>query len=154
MAVLDRPFTSFNFRVSLLLDGSGEPLCDAAFAECDGLEMSMEVKTLREGGANQRQIHLVGPLSYGQLTLKRGMTADAGLWDWFDRVQRERRLRASGEVVVLASDREREDLRFVLTGCLPIKLKAPGLKGADGGIAVEELQVAYETLRRAPGTGV
>lgn len=153
MAVLDRPFTSFNFRVSLILDGSAEPLCDAAFAECDGLEMSMETKTIREGGGNGRQIHLVGPLSYGQLTLKRGMTADAGLWDWFDRVQRERRLRATGEVTVLSADRLREDLRFTLTGCLPVKLKAPGLKAADGGIAVEEMQIAYETLRRAPRTG-
>jgi phage tail-like protein len=153
MAVLDRPFTTFNFRIALILDGSGEPLCDASFAECDGLEISMELKTIREGGGNQRQIHLVGPLSFGQLTLKRGMTADAGLWDWFDRVQRERRLRATGEVAVLSSDRQRDDLRFTLSGCLPIKLRAPSLSAADGGIAVEELQIAYETLRRAPRAG-
>jgi phage tail-like protein len=149
MAILDRPFTTFNFRVSLLLEGSGTPLCDAAFAECDGLEISMETKTIREGGGNRRQIHLVGPWSFGQLTLKRGVTANDELWDWLDRVQREPRLRATGEVAVLSSDRQREDLRFVLSGCLPIKLKAPALNAADGGIAVEELQIAYETLRRA-----
>lgn len=153
MAILDRPFTSFNFRVRLLLDDSGQELCDASFAECDGLEISMETKTIREGGGNQRQIHLVGPQSFGQLTLKRGMTADDGLWDWLDRVQRERRLRATGEVTVLSADRQREDLRFLLSGCLPIKVKAPALSAADGGIAVEELQIAYETLRRAPRAG-
>jgi phage tail-like protein len=153
MAVLDRPFVSFNFEVRLILDGSSVPLCDAAFSECDGLELSMETKTIREGGANQRQIHLVGPLSYGQLTLKRGMTADAALWDWFDRVQREPELRATGEVAVLSSDRAVEAMRFLLSGCLPIKLKAPMLSAADGGIAVEEMQIAYETLRRAPRMG-
>jgi phage tail-like protein len=153
MAILDRPFTSFNYQVRLILDGSAEPLCDAAFSDCDGLEISMETKTIREGGSNQRQIHLVGPLSYGQLTLKRGMTDDAGLWDWFEQVQRERTLRATGEVILLSSDRARETLRFVLGGCLPIKLKAPMLSASDGGIAVEEMQIAYETLRRAPRTG-
>jgi hypothetical protein len=32
-------FTAFNFHVSILLGDAGDPLCDAAFAECAGLEM-------------------------------------------------------------------------------------------------------------------
>lgn len=146
MAVPARPFTTFNFKVNLLLAGQSDPVCSAEFSECDGLEMSLEPKTIREGGSNGRQIHLVGPVSYGQLTLKRGMTPDFGLWRWFDKVQRDRSLRASGEVLVLSSDRGREDVRFVLTGCLPIKLKAPALNAQDGAVAIEEMQIAYETL--------
>jgi len=41
------------------------------------------------GGNNRRPIHLAGPISYGQLTLKRGMTTDFGLWEWFEAVQRD-----------------------------------------------------------------
>jgi phage tail-like protein len=111
--------------------------------------MTMEPKTIREGGGNGRPIHLPGPVSYGQLTLKRGMTTGFDLWSWFERTQVERGLRASGEVLVLSSDRTREDLRFVLTGCLPVKVKAPSLSAADGAVAIEELQVAYETLHLA-----
>ena len=146
-----RPFTTFNFKVSLEREDQGTPLCDAEFSECDGLEITMEPKTIREGGNNARPIHLAGPVSYGQLTLKRGMTANFDLWNWFEQVQQDRRLRVSGEILVLESDRSRTNVRFVVSGCLPIKLKAPALSAKDGQIAIEELQIAYEQLHLEPG---
>jgi phage tail-like protein len=145
---LTPPFTAFNFRVELTLREGGQPLCAAAFAECNGLEMTLEAKTIREGGNNSRPIHLIGPVSYGQLTLKRGMTTTPDLWNWFDEVLQDGNhgLRASGEVVVLSSDRSTEQARFILSGCLPVKLKAPALNAKDGLIAIEEMQIAYEML--------
>jgi len=148
-----QPFTAFNFSVEINRGESGEPLANAAFAECDGLEMNMEVKTIREGGSNDRQIRLNGPVAFGTLTLKRGMTANHDLWTWFHDSVADPRLRASAEVVLLAADGSTERARFILTRCLPVKLKAPGLNARDGQIAVEELQVAYETLRFQPGRG-
>lgn len=141
-----RPFTTFNFKVRLQLEGDSQPICEGEFSEVSGLELSLEAETIREGGNNARQIHLVGPVSYGQLTLKRGMTTNFGLWKWFSRVQEERSMRASGDLVMLSPDRSNEDVRFALTGCLPLKLKAPALNAQDGLVAIEEMQVAYETL--------
>ena len=37
--------------------------------------------------------------------------------------------------------------RFVLDRCMPTKLKAPALNAKDGMVAVEELQLVYESLR-------
>ena len=143
------PFTAFNLSVEIN-KGDGAPLVSAAFSECDGLEMTMEVKTIREGGNNTRQIRLNGPLAFGQLTLKRGMTDDFGLWTWFREVTAEPRKRASAEVVVLAADGVTERVRFALDRCVPVKLKAPPLSGKDGQVAVEELQLAYESLKLVP----
>jgi phage tail-like protein len=147
------PFVTFNFRVNLEVPGSGV-LCQAAFSDCDGLEMSMAPKTIREGGNNTRPIHLAGPVTYGQLTLKRGMTADFALWRWFDRSQRERSVRASGEIHVLTPEGERKGevaVKFSLTNCLPVKIKAPALSAKDGLIAIEEMQLVYETLALEEG---
>lgn len=141
------PFTAFNFAVEINRGQDGNALVNAAFAECDGLEMNMEVKTIREGGSNDRQIRLNGPVAYGTLTLKRGMTENFELWKWFKDSVDDPRLRADAEVVLLASDGSSERARFVLSRCVPIKLKAPALNAKDGQIAVEELQVAYETLK-------
>jgi phage tail-like protein len=141
------PFTAFNFAVEIRVPGVSDRLCNAAFAECDGLEMSMEPKTLREGGNNARQIRLAGPISFGTLTLKRGMTASYDLWDWFGAVMVDARLRADATVVVLAANGQAENARFVLIRCLPVKLKAPPLNAKDGMVAIEELQLAYESLR-------
>ncbi len=145
-----RPFTTFRFLVEVKVDGiaNGAHLCGATFSEVDGLEMTMEPKTIREGGNNTTAIHFVGPVSYGQLTLKRGMTNNFDLWKWFARVNSPgyRGVRTRLEVIVVSSDGSKEDARFVAEGCLPTKLKAPALNAKDGQIAIEEMQVVYQTL--------
>jgi phage tail-like protein len=147
------PFTAFNFAVEINVPGIAPKVYNAAFSECDGLEMTMEVKTIREGGNNGRQIRLTGPLNYGQLTLKRGMTAAFDLWEWFSQMLTNPALRADAEVVLLAADGTTERARFVLTRCLPTKLKAPALNAKDGMVAIEELQLAYESLTLRPPGG-
>ena len=146
------PFFAFAFSVEIRRpDVSSGPLCSAAFAECDGLEMGMDVKTIREGGNNGSQIRLAGPRVYGTLTLKRGMTPSFDLWDWVRDSLEQPGLRADISVVILNSvargaGARSPMARFELSRCLPIKLKAPPLNAKDGMVAIEELQVAYETL--------
>lgn len=147
------PFSAFNFSVEIELPGIFSQMCNAAFAECDGLEMTQEVKTIREGGNNGAQIRLPGPYAYGQLTLKRGMTASFDLWDWFGYTLASPETRATIKVVIFAPDGVTERVRFVLTGCLPTKVKAPALNAKDGMVAIEELQVVYETLELVPPSG-
>ena len=150
MAAPTYPFTAFNFSIEINRGADGAPLVNAAFSECDGLDMSIEVKTIREGGSNDRQIRLNGPVSYGQVTLKRGMTENFDLWTWFRDSANDPRLRANAEVVLLAADGIRERARFRLSRCVPVKLKAPALNARDGQVAIEELQMAYETLQFVP----
>lgn len=140
------PFTGFNFAVEINLPGVSQRVCNASFAECDGLEMSMDIKTLREGGNNGRQIRLTGPMNFGLLTLKRGMTASFDLWHWMSKIQQQPGLRADAEVVLFAADGQSVRARFILSRCLPAKLKAPPMNAREGGVAIEELQLAYESL--------
>ena len=150
MAVADdtavHPFTSFNFAVELQVKDALPQVCNAAFSECDGLEMTMEAKTIKEGGNNAQVHRSAGQLGYGTLTLKRGMSATFDLWDWFAKVVEDPSIRADGEVVLLAPDGATERARFVLQRCLPVKLKAPPLNAKDGAVAIEELQLVYESL--------
>jgi len=141
-----RPFSAFNFAVEINRGQDGDALVGAAFAECDGLEMTMEFKTLREGGGNDRQIRFGGPVTLGTLTLKRGMTPNFDLWTWFRDSVADPGRRADVDVVLLAADGATERARFTLARCLPVKVKAPALNAKDGQVAIEELQLAYETL--------
>jgi phage tail-like protein len=144
------PFIAFNFAVEINPGSEGSHLVNARFSDCDGLDLSIEVKTIREGGANDRQIRLAGPVAYGQITLKRGMTADFGLWSWVRDTVNDPRLRADAHIVILAADGVTERARFHLARCIPVRIKAPTLSAKDGQIAVEELQLAYETLQAPP----
>jgi phage tail-like protein len=152
----DTPFVAFRFDVTLLVDNAGplgltNPLCGASFAECDGLEMTMEPKVVREGGNNTNQIHLVGPLSYSNLTLKRGMTGNLDLWKWFNGAAGgpKRGSRATG-IVLMHDASGNPTLRFTLTKCLPVKLKAAALNAKDGVIALEEMQISYDRFTIEP----
>lgn len=144
MALSDRPWTTFNYAVEITPQGDSKPLCEAAFAECDGLDMTMDVQTIRSGGANDRMWRVPAVVNYTNLTLKRGMTANLDLWRWFRRSVEDPYLRASADVIMLASDGKQELARFRLTRCIPTKLKVPALNGKDGAIAVEEFQLAYD----------
>ncbi|MCB0112283.1 MAG: phage tail protein [Caldilineaceae bacterium] len=149
-------FTAFRFDVELRLQqpnslNLSDPLCQAAFAECDGLEMTMEPKTVQEGGFNLRQTHLVGPVTYGTLSLKRGMTSNFDLWTWFSAAASSvaRGLKADGYVTMRNAAGEVQ-VKFKVNGCLPIKIKAPALNAKDGLLAIEEMQLAYSNFTVEP----
>jgi phage tail-like protein len=146
--VPEYPITNFNFLVQLNIpNASGldisSPLCQMEFAEVDGLEMTMEPKTVREGGNNTQQVNLVGRVSYSNVTLKRGVTSNLDLWKWFAAAtgSAARAVRANG-VIVMQDSAGQNRARIDLFGCLPIKVKAPSFNAKDGQVAIEEMQIA------------
>jgi phage tail-like protein len=149
------PFTAFNFAVEISVPDLAPTVCGAAFAECDGLEMTQEVKTVRSGGENAVAYRLAGPAGYGQVTLKRGVTDSTDLWAWMAASLDDPTLRGDGEVVLLAEDGLTERARFVLERCLPVRVKAPPLNARDGLVAIEELGLVCDRISlRSAGGGI
>lgn len=141
------PLRAFNFEVEIQANGQSA-LCEASFSECDGMELTMDVKTIRAGGDNGRQIKLTGPMAFGTLTLKRGMTTNFDLWRWVSGYSRttDQRKRAEVKIVIKTPDGQSAQATFKLSRCVPLKLKAPALNAKDGVVAIEELQLAYESI--------
>jgi hypothetical protein len=100
-------------------EGSEVILCSGAFAECSGLEATMEPKVIKEGGRNWGAHQRAGQVTFATLILKRGMTSTKDLWKWFD---------------------------LVGQGALPVKFKAADLNAKGSDVAVEELHLAHEGL--------
>lgn len=145
------PFTAFSFRVEIWLPGASTPLCNAAFAQCEGLEMRFDVQALREGGSAGRRL-FVEPAAPGHVILRRGMTDSFELWQWCTAVARDRGPRADCRVVVLAPDGATERARFRLRGALPVRLRAPDLNATANEVAIEELELAGESMTFEPTT--
>lgn len=153
---MSNPLGVFNFEVLLDLDdalpGLSSPLCNGAFAECDGLELTMQPTTVEVGGMNDAQQHLIGKVSGGQLVLRRGLTSDLQLWTWFERGTKPGSVvTAHGRVTVMTATGE-PALSFSLEGCLPVRIKAPSLQARGDQVAVEELALVYRRLQ-AGGPG-
>jgi phage tail-like protein len=138
------PFTAFAFAIELRLPGSDRPLCEAAFCECEGLELRREIITARDGGDPTAVRLLPGAESVGRVRLRRGMTSSLDLWDWWERVRRGLSARATCDIVVLSPDLAQERVRFRLHRCLPAKITGPALNAQGNDIAIESLEIACE----------
>src|SRR5271169_706579 len=85
------PLHVFRFHVdfrsdSLTDDDSHDQIgvCSGAFAECTGLEASMEVKTIKEGGRNYGAAQRAGGTTFATVVLRRGISTNRNLYQIFN----------------------------------------------------------------------
>ena len=143
-------FTALRFEVRFTeagRDGAPVEVCSGAFAECTGLEASMEPKLIRVGGLNYGAVQRAGPVSFATVILKRGMTSTRHLFEWFQLVGGGSVAHRRNAEIVMQDMAGAPVLTWGLDNCLPIKFKAADLNAKGGEVAVEELHLAHEGLR-------
>lgn len=148
------PLHVFRFRVEFAEDrvddsGSWEPveLCSGAFAECSGLEATMEPKVINEGGRNYGPAQRAGPVTFSTVILKRGITTTDHLWQWFQLVSAESGYAHRLSVTITLLDPAGEpQLEWMLDKAMPTKFKSPELNAKGSEIGIEELHLVHEGL--------
>ena len=154
------PFHVFRFLVSFAevavdaADGTAGailPLCGGAFAECTGLEATMEPKTIKEGGKNYGVNQRVGPVTFATVILKRGLTRNRDLWNWFSLVGNGGYAYRLSATVTVLDHAGAPALAWRLERALPVKFKAADLNARGTDVGVEELHIAHEGLHLAFG---
>jgi len=124
----------------------------AGFSECSGLEMSMQPEEYKEGGNNATVLKFANRVTWGNLTLRRGLSVSTDLWDWHYGFVEGRGKRRDGVIVLL--DETRQPAR---TWCfrrgLPIKYTGPQLNATQNSIAIEAIEIAHEGIFQLPGAG-
>lgn len=127
-------------------------LCSGAFAECTGLEATMEPKVIKEGGRNYGAAQRNGPVTFATVILKRGMTTTRDLWEWFQLVAGGAySVRMSAEIQ-MRDTTGKTVLTWGLKRALPVKFKAADLNARGTEVGIEELHLAHEGLQLL-GTG-
>lgn len=145
------PLTAFRFHLRFKKDGSEVAVCSGAFAECTGLEATMEPKVIKAGGSNYGAAQRAGTVSFATVVLKRGMTATRDLWNWFQLVAGGAyAYRLSAEIEVQDSAGNAA-ITWSLDRCMPVKFKAADLNAKGNEVGIEELHLAHEGLRLVAG---
>lgn len=152
------PWPFFRFDVSfaeysLAPGASRSPvsLCGGAFAECTGLEASMEPKVIREGGRNDGAIQRCGPVSYGTVILKRGITNRFHLFRWFEQVAGGAYAHRMDVTITVRDAAGQPVMSWSLRSAFPIKYRAADLNAKNNEVSVEELHLAHEGLSLSRG---
>lgn len=158
--------------------GAVKTLVFGAFSEASGLNAELETEEYREGGANTGPHKFLKWGKYPNLVLKRGVTFNTDLWDWYYQVLYGSKdlLRKNG--LILLTDRgagvsalfggptplglpavdKLPVAAWYFRNGLPERLQGPTLNAKSNEIAVETLEIAHEGLYRIgpamiPGAG-
>jgi len=115
------------------------------FSEVSGLSVEYEAYEYREGGVNDFTHVLRGRSKFPNLVLKRGMTDEAALFDWF-RECRDRTARRDVILTLLAADGSTART-WAITGAFPVKWSGPEFKSSAGDVAMETLELTHQGFR-------
>ncbi|HEX2828603.1 MAG TPA: phage tail protein [Burkholderiales bacterium] len=152
------PLHVFRFSVTFrrdALSGSASndavALCSGAFAECTGLEATMEPKVIKAGGLNYGPAQRVGQVSFATVILKRGMTTTRDLWQWFQLVAGGAYSYRLSAEIAMQDTAGNTALVWGLARALPVKFKAADLNAKGTEVGIEELHLAHEGLTLVRG---
>lgn len=137
------PYRGYNFKLDI--DG----ITEAHFTACSGLGARVQSIPYREAGAHQIVRQLPGPVTYGEVTLRYGLTASQDLWQWFMSVVQGTVERRSVSIVILGDDGGTEVMRWNLLDAWPTEWRGALLDAMGREAAIETLTLVCERIERA-----
>lgn len=153
MAAVEVPLHVFRFHVDFFDDSltdipaSGPfNLCSGAFAECTGLEATMEPKTIKEGGRNYGAAQRAGQTSFPTVVFKRGISTTQNLYDVFNTLATGTFAPRLRIVINVFDNSGIAVAAWQLNHAMPIKYKFSDLNAKNSEVGIEELHVVHEGL--------
>ena len=136
------PYGNYRFRVEI----SG--IVQASFSEIILPDSASEVIEHREGTAASTQKQ-AGQASFGNLILVSGLTASMELYNWRKLVEQGKMSQSRRNLSVILIDEEGNDAaRWDFTNAWPSKYKAPDLNAKGNEVAIETLEIVFESMQR------
>ena len=144
-AVKGDPLVGYHFGIEV----SG--VISGYFTECSGLGSETEViehKIVSEG--HKEVIRKIpGRLKWGDITLKRGITASMDFWDWRKLVEDGKVADARKNGSIFMYDQEGQPAaQWDFTAGWPSKISGPTPKADSNEISVEEMTIVHEFIKR------
>jgi phage tail-like protein len=127
------------------------------FTSIDGLGSEHEVVTGKYVTPEGKEVQAkgAGRLTWGDVTLKRGITADMGFWAWRDQVVYGKLDDARKSVSITLLDRTYAPVViWNLTRAWPSKISATSLSSDSNDFILEELTLVHEGITRDGADGM
>lgn len=134
------PFRGYNFVLEI------DNIARGAFSEVGGLTSEGDAVDYREGSdvqSNPRK--LPGPRKYTNLTLKRGMTDDKSLWQWYTNIVNGVPDRRNVSITLMNEQRQAV-LRWHVENAWINKIEGPSFKASSNEVAMESVELVHEGL--------
>ena len=126
-------------------------LAMAHFQEVSGISIERDVIEHRATLPGGREVikKEMGPLKYGDITLKRGMTDNDELYQWMMEVAEGKLDSARRNGSVVQYDTQYQEVnRWNFENGWPSKWEAPSHKANDTDVAVESVTITVESVKK------
>jgi phage tail-like protein len=144
------PLHVFRFRVMVADDSlpkaSPGRSTEMSFAECTGLEATMEPKTIKEGGRNYGAAQRPGGISFATVVLKRGVSRNRSLWTIFNTTASGKYAPRLMVTITLLDGMMQPLMSWQLTHAMPVKFKFADLNARATEVGIEELHFVHEGI--------
>jgi phage tail-like protein len=137
------PYRAYNFKLEI------QGVTEGHFTECTNLGIKVEAIRYREGGTSQLVRRLPGPVEYGDITLRYGLTSSTEIWKWFMTGVKGKVERKNVSIVMLDADGVTEAFRWDLVSAWPSAWRGAPLDAMAREAAIEEVTLVFETLDRS-----
>jgi phage tail-like protein len=123
------------------------------FMGISGLEVSVGVEEIQEGGENNYVHKLPGRMSWPNITLKRGITQNDALLAWLNKSSGEQfsangnKLTRSTAAITRMGPAGQRLRSWEFDGAFPVKWKGPDFDVASSDMALEELEITHHGFR-------
>jgi phage tail-like protein len=127
---------------------------DAIFLDFKGLKATQKVVEACEviPGGEVIRTKIPGNLTYGNITLRRGISKSMALWDWFNQVSEKKwgkqRLDEAKFYVSIFNQSGEENARYEFGNAWPTSYKIADLSARSTDFEIEELEIAFEKFKR------
>ena len=131
------------FRFSVKWDAA-----EMHFQEVSGLDVEAQPIEYRHGDSPAFSvIKMPGLKKYSDVTMKKGVfKSDNKLWDWFNEIKMNV-IKRKPVTISLLDEAGGVTMVWTLTNAWPTKITGTDLKSDSSEVAIESLEIAYETLK-------
>lgn len=135
------PIGAFGFIVNF---SDNEDSATSYFQEVTGLSIRIDTDDLQEGGFNNITHKIIKHASYGDVTLKRGLT-DTRFYNWINEFINDTFSRKDITITVI-NDNNEPELTYKLLNTIPKQWNGPNLNVMQDAIATESIVLAVEGI--------
>ena len=136
------PLPSSNFVVEI--DG----IASSSYVSVEGVQGEVEVVEYRDATDPNRVILLPGNARYGPIILRRGLTDNTELWDWYQ-LNLENPVERKSMSIVFMDHGHNEKARYNFYECWPSGYYIELLESNPSGVAIEVIVIQTELMERA-----
>jgi len=144
---MDFSYPQTGFHFSVVFELFPQLPNDIKFQEVTGLNATMEMEAIKEGGENRFVHQLPGRTSYSELVLKRGRIMGSFVLQWCRNAIENFEFKPTNVLISLLDENHLPLYNWYVINAIPKKLEVSGFNAERSEIVIETMTLSYQYFK-------